>query len=118
MHNNDKLEKLTREWAEARGITINGKVITQFMKLSEEAGEMASHIAKGQDIKDDIGDCIVVLNNIAVLAGTTLNECWNIAYEDIKDRKGFLNEDGIFIKDTDPNYKQAIMDFDDKNEEW
>jgi len=108
-YSNTELEKLTSEWARERGITVNGKVITQVMKLFEEGGELASHIAKGEDIKDDIGDMIVVLNNIAVLAGTNLNECWNKAYDDIKDRKGFLNEDGIFIKSTDKNYAKLVM---------
>lgn len=107
-YTNDELETLTSKWAHDRGITVNGKVITQYMKLAEEAGEMASHIAKGQCIKDDIGDCIVVLNNIARLYGTTINECWNLAFDEIKDRKGFLNEDGIFIKDTDPNYSKYV----------
>ncbi len=104
MYDNNKLEELTSQWAHDRGITVNGKVITQAMKLFEEGGELASHIAKGEDIKDDIGDMIVVLNNIAVLSGSTLNECWNKAYDDIKDRKGFLTEDGVFIKSTDKNY--------------
>lgn len=32
---------------------------------------------------------------------TDLNICWNIAYDEIKDRTGFLNEQGNFIKDED-----------------
>jgi bifunctional ADP-heptose synthase (sugar kinase/adenylyltransferase) len=103
MYTNEELEVLTSKWAADRGITTNGKVITQCMKLMEELGEMASHIAKGQPIEDDIGDCVVVLNNIARLSGTTLNICWNVAYEDIKDRKGFLTEDDIkFIAEKHP----------------
>jgi hypothetical protein len=108
MYTNEELEVLTSKWASDRGITTNGKVITQCMKLMEELGEMASHIAKGQPIEDDIGDCVVVLNNIARLSGTTLNICWNVAYEDIKDRKGFLTEDGVFIKESDPNYSKYV----------
>lgn len=103
----DELEKLTTKWAMDRRILTNGKVITQVMKLGEEFGELCSHIAKGQDIKDDIGDMIVVLNNIAKMSNTNLKECWATAYEDIKDRKGFLTKDGVFIKETDPNYKEA-----------
>lgn len=107
-YTSDKLEELTSKWAADRGITTNGKVITQVMKLMEELGEMASHVAKGLPISDDIGDCTVVLNNIARLSGTTLNACWNEAYDEIKDRKGFLTEDGIFIKETDPNYSKYV----------
>lgn len=104
MYDNIKLQKLTEQWSHDRGITVNGKVITQVMKLFEEGGELASNIAKGESIEDDIGDMLVVLVNIAVLAGTDINKCWNVAYESIKDRKGFLNEEGIFIKSTDKNY--------------
>ena len=32
---------------------------------------------------------------------TNLTNCWNVAYADIKDRKGYLNENGTFIKDGD-----------------
>ena len=107
-YNYEALEDLTTSWAYDRGILTNGKTITQAMKLGEEFGELCSHIAKGMDIKDDIGDMIVVLNNIAKMNNTSLQECWNEAYEDIKDRKGFLNEDGVFIKETDPNYENHI----------
>ena len=64
-------------------------------------GELASSIAKGKDVRDDIGDCLVVLNNLAVMSGTTLEECLGIAFYQIKDRKGFLNGNGVFIKDVE-----------------
>lgn len=99
----EELEQLTTNWAEARGIIKNGKSITQLGKLFEEGGELASGILKGKDqlIKDSIGDCLVVLNNLAKLNNTSLAECWDLAYEEIKDRKGYLNEDGNFIKEAD-----------------
>lgn len=108
----EELETLTTKWAYDRGILTNGKTITQAMKLGEEFGELCSSVAKGKDFKDDVGDMLVVLNNICKMNNTTLRECWNISYDDIKDRKGFLNEDGVFIKDTDPNYVQALMEFE------
>jgi len=103
MLNLDELEKATTEWADARGIIRNGKLVTQVAKLFEESGELAGAILKNKDkeIKDSIGDSIVVLNNIAKIYGTTLEECWNLAYEEIKDRKGYLNEEGNFIKEAD-----------------
>lgn len=103
MHDLNKLEELTTQWADDRGILKNGKLITQGLKLFEESGELAGAILKGKDkeIKDGIGDSLVVLNNIAKIYGTTLIECWNLAYEEIKDRKGYLNEEGNFIKEAD-----------------
>jgi NTP pyrophosphatase (non-canonical NTP hydrolase) len=88
-------------WAKERGIMDNSSAIVQFAKLISEVGELADNIAKGRDIRDDIGDCMVVLAIIAGFNNTTLNECAGIAWNDIKDRKGYLNSDGIFIKEGD-----------------
>lgn len=97
----DKLILECTKWSEAKLIFKNGKRETQYLKLAEEMGELASSIAKGRDVRDDIGDCLVVLNNLAVMSGTTLEECLGIAYYQIKDRKGFLNGNGVFIKDEE-----------------
>lgn len=104
----EELNQRTWQWSEDRGINTNGKPQTQALKLASEVGELCDNIAKGKDIKDDIGDCLVVLTNLATLTGTTLEECWSYAYDDIKDRKGFLNEQGNFIKSTDPAYAQLL----------
>lgn len=106
-----EVEEAIVQWSADRGILRNGKALTQCLKLMSELGELADNLAKGNDTKDDIGDCFVVLTNIARLEGHTLVECANVAYEDIKDRKGFLNENGNFIKSTDVNYEQLLMDF-------
>jgi len=87
-------------WAWDRGIIQNGNPVTQFAKLVSEIGELADNIAKGKDVRDDIGDCLVVLAIIAELKGTNLSECADVAWGDIKGRKGFLNENGVFIKET------------------
>lgn len=89
---------LVTAWSRERGILANGKVTTQTLKLVSEMGELADNVAKGRDVIDDIGDCLVVLNNIAVMSGTTLEACLKHAYNDIKDRKGYLNAEGVFIK--------------------
>ena len=99
----DKLILECTKWSEEKLIFKNGKRETQYLKLAEEMGELASSIAKGRDVRDDIGDCLVVLNNLAVMSGTTLEECLGIAYYQIKDRKGFLNRNGVFIK-----YEEAL----------
>lgn len=88
-------------WASERGIMQNSNAVTQFAKLVSEVGELADNVAKGRDVRDDIGDCMVVLAIIAGFNGTTLNECAKIAWNDIKDRTGHLNSEGIFIKETD-----------------
>jgi len=52
-------------------------------------------------VTDDIGDCLVVLNTLAIMNDTTLEECLKVAYDDIKDRKGHMNTHGVFIKEGD-----------------
>ena len=99
----DDFQTLTIAWGVDRGFydKENGATVEkQFIKLSEEKGEMAGNIARGRCVKDDIGDMLVVLTGIAKLSGTNLNECWEVAYNDIKDRKGkFVN--GIYVKESD-----------------
>ena len=106
--NINELEKLTLKWSNDRGIIENGNISTQTLKLVSEIGELCDNIAKNnfEKAKDDIGDSLVVLTNIAKMIGSDLSECWLVAYNDIKDRKGFLNKDGIFVKEDDKHYKK------------
>jgi NTP pyrophosphatase (non-canonical NTP hydrolase) len=97
----DKLIADCTKWSEDRLIFKNGRRETQYLKLAEEMGELASNIAKQRDVRDDIGDCLVVLNNLAVMSNTTLEECLGIAYYQIKDRNGYLNGNGVFVRDVE-----------------
>jgi hypothetical protein len=113
----DDLSYLVSKWHMDRGITENGTVQMQFIKLIEEVGELAAAIARNKidDAKDAIGDCLVLLNIIAELQGTSLKECWNLAYEEIKDREGYLLSNGNFIKSTDPTYNEMVKQDKEKN---
>jgi NTP pyrophosphatase (non-canonical NTP hydrolase) len=71
----------------------------QVLKLIQEVGELSDNVCKQQDVADDIGDCLVILINIAKRNGYTLEDCLECAYHDIKDRTGKM-VDGIFIKDA------------------
>lgn len=97
-----ELIELIEKWGEERNFYGEGgaTVQSQFVKLMEEAGELAGNIARGRDVRDDIGDLVVVLTHIARLSGTTITECTKTAYEDIKDRKGEFRN-GSFIKEKD-----------------
>jgi NTP pyrophosphatase (non-canonical NTP hydrolase) len=89
-----------RNWAQEKGIFKKGDVKTQYIKLQEEAGELAKAILKNDEpeIIDAIGDCVVVLTNLAELAGYKIEDCINSAYEVIKNRTGKM-ENGTFKKD-------------------
>jgi len=99
----DETNELVRVWAYERKITINGNPVTQLGKLFEEGGELASGILKHKKdlIKDSVGDMLVVLSGICELEGLTMRECYEAAYEEIKDRKGYLDSNGNFIKESD-----------------
>lgn len=94
------LENLIKGWAEDRNLIEGSNPQAQFVKLIEEAGELAGNIAKGRDVKDDIGDMFVVLTIIAAQNGLCMAECVNQAWNDIKDRKGKMI-DGVFVKEKD-----------------
>jgi len=97
----DELIRLISLWSMERGIINNSTPLAQFAKLVSEIGELGDNIAKVRDVTDDIGDCLVVLNTLAIMNDTTLEECLKVAYNDIKDRKGHMNTHGVFIKEGD-----------------
>ena len=97
---NNHFKNFTK-WSTDRKIIQNGNVLAQGLKLVSEVGELSDNLAKGRGIKDDIGDCMVVLNNLALMTGVGLDDCCNKAWNDIKDRKGYMNEHGVFIKEGD-----------------
>jgi NTP pyrophosphatase (non-canonical NTP hydrolase) len=89
-----------RHWHHARNLVAGATDKDQLAKLIQEMGELSDNICKGKDIRDDIGDMIVVLINIAERNNVSLTECLDQAWNDIKDRKGKM-VDGIFIKEGD-----------------
>lgn len=90
-----------RDWAQERGIYDKGDAKTQYIKLQEEAGELAKSILKNdhEEFVDAIGDCVVVLTNLAKLKGYTIEECINSAYNQIANRKGEM-KNGTFVKES------------------
>jgi NTP pyrophosphatase (non-canonical NTP hydrolase) len=89
-----------REWAKERGIYEKGDPKTQTLKLQEEVGELAKAVLSNDkfEISDAIGDCVVVLTNLAELSGLKLESCVNSAYNVIAKRKGSMIN-GTFVKD-------------------
>ena len=92
---------LIRDWATVRGIYDDGDAKTQYVKLQEEAGELAKALLDkdGPEIKDAIGDMVVVLTNLAHLTGFDIEECIDAAYAEIATRKGKMIN-GTFVKDA------------------
>ncbi len=93
-------EQLIAQWHRDRNLIDGSTDKDQYMKLIQEAGELSDSLCKAKDIRDDIGDMMVVLINIMVRNNLTINECLKVAYNDIKDRKGKMI-DGVFVKEGD-----------------
>jgi NTP pyrophosphatase (non-canonical NTP hydrolase) len=89
-------------WGEKRGIIQNSDSKTQLLKAFSEMGELADAITKRNHdaIIDGLGDVLVCLTMVAAIEDVDLKQCFLSAYEEIKDRKGFLNREGVFIKDA------------------
>jgi NTP pyrophosphatase (non-canonical NTP hydrolase) len=94
------LEMKVIQWGEARGIVQNSTAFAQALKTKEELEELFDAIAKDDKaaIKDAYGDILVTLIMGCACADLDLVTCLEGAYNEIKDRKGYLNEAGIFVK--------------------
>ena len=93
--------KAIRTWAKTRGIYESGDVKTQLIKLYEESGELSQSILKNDKagLIDAIGDCVVVLTNLAELADVRIEHCIHSAYNEISGRSGRMIN-GTFVKDA------------------
>ena len=104
LKNNKDCERfdLIRNWAATRGLYNEGNSHTQYVKLQEEAGELAKALLKNDkpEIIDAIGDIVVVLTNLAHLEGYDIEYCIDEAYKVIAARTGKMIN-GTFVKDAD-----------------
>ena len=89
-----------RDWAETRGLYDKGNSHTQYVKLQEEAGELAKAMLKDDQAEfvDAIGDMVVVLTNLAEQRNVRIETCIASAYNQISDRTGKMIN-GTFVKD-------------------
>ena len=91
--------ELIRMWAKDRGIYDQGNSHTQYVKLMEEAGELAAALLNKDkpEIQDAIGDMVVVLTNLAELENFAIEDCVDLAYAEIANRTGVMHN-GTFVK--------------------
>ena len=95
-----KMFENIRDWAKERGLYDKGNSHTQYVKLQEEAGELAKALLENDkaEVIDAIGDMVVVLTNLAHLEGVHIETCIAEAYKVISNRKGKMIN-GTFVKD-------------------
>ena len=90
------------KWFEDRGIAENGKPMAQAIKTLEEVTELFDALNKKDthEVMDAIGDIYVTLRGVCLTYGVDMNDCIDQAYNEIKDRKGYLTPEGTFVKES------------------
>jgi NTP pyrophosphatase (non-canonical NTP hydrolase) len=111
-----KMFENIRQWADERGIYEKGDVKTQYIKLQEEAGELAKALLNKDDaeIRDAIGDMVVVLTNLAHLNNVHIETCIAEAYNVISKRKGKMIN-GTFVKTDGLSQAEITLLMDEPN---
>jgi phosphoribosyl-ATP pyrophosphohydrolase len=110
--NMEQLVQNVLGWAEDKGILSKDKSLAQMCKVIEEVGETASALVKKDTyaLRDGIGDSMVTLIVLAGQNGFTPQECLQAAWDEIKDRKGKVNENGAFVKESDLDVKYSVKE--------
>jgi NTP pyrophosphatase (non-canonical NTP hydrolase) len=100
-HTYEELERAVVKWANDRCIIQNGTANSQLLKAIAEMGELADAFNKGDmdGIEDGVGDVLVCLINFCEIQNLRITECLELAYNEIKDRKGTLMPNGVFVKE-------------------
>jgi len=90
------------QWGEARGIVQNATAMSQAIKTLEETTELLDALNKNNldEAKDAIGDIVVTLIMVCAVLDVDLVSCLRGAYNEIKDRKGHLTKEGVFVKEV------------------
>lgn len=90
-----------RLWAAGKNLITGSTWQKQFGKLQEEVNE-AKEAMELQDlakVKDELGDCGVVLTLLAAQHGLNFEDCLEAALAKISKRTGKV-VDGVFVKDS------------------
>ena len=97
-----EVEMKVVQWGEARGIVQNATAMSQAIKTLEETTELLDALNKKNldEAKDAIGDIVVTLIMVCAVLDLDLVSCLKGAYNEIKDRKGHLTKEGVFIKEV------------------
>ena len=97
----EELMRLVTDWAKDRRIIPNSTPQAQLMKTISELGELADATLKGDidEVKDGVGDVLVTLIIYCQLQRISMRGCLYGAYQTIKDRKGTLTKEGVFVKE-------------------
>ena len=95
----DELIDAVVNWGRAKGLD---NAVMQYAKMNEEVGEIAHELTRGNlktaEMKDALGDTAVTLIILSDILGFDIVRCLELAYDEIKNRKG-QTKDGSFVKE-------------------
>ena len=96
------------KWLDDRGITKNGTPKGQAIKTLEETTELLDAINHNdkEEIQDAIGDIYVTIRGVCKVMNLPFHRCVERAYNEIKDRRGFVTKGGTFVKEL-PSHPSA-----------
>lgn len=94
------LKEKILDWADDKNLLHYENRFKQFGKLLEEVNELYNAMVDNnqEEIIDSLGDIKVVITILAEQLGFDIDECEEIAYQEIKNRTG-KTINGTFIKD-------------------
>lgn len=100
----EELIEKVKQWGLDRNIIgPNAKAtpMSQVIKTTEEVQELLKAVFEGDrtEMKDGIGDTMVTLILLCELTGETIFDCLEHAFNEIKDRKGSM-QNGTFVKEA------------------
>ncbi len=97
----NELTERIEDWAIEKKLHVADPT-KQILKLGEEYGELCQGMVKSDYdlVIDSIGDMYVVLTILSKQLGVDINRCVEVAYSEIKDRKGEMIN-GVFVKQED-----------------
>ncbi len=121
---NDLISKIER-WCKERDLHTADPT-KQMVKLTEEVGELAQGIFEGDGLQliDSIGNTTVALIALSMQIGFDYEQCVEIAYDKIKDRKSkkelpmeilnniklnYLSVEEFIKNHTNINYCEALI---------
>ena len=89
------------QWSESRKIIPTSNPESQLLKAVSEMGELADATIKKdkEAVIDAVGDVMVCLINYCALQDIHLVDCMEVAYDQIKNRRGTLLPNGVFQKE-------------------
>ena len=101
-YNLEDLKQLIIEWGKKRDLIRPENVHSQFVKLVEEVGELASGIVKNKDEvrRDSLGDIFVLTCMLSAVLGYNLTEEVTKVYHIIDARTG-VTTNGVYVKQED-----------------